>query len=415
MRVLTLTTLYPNPLQPHRATFNRHQVRLLSERHPVRVVAPIAWTDELASRKRTTDRIPGSRRVSLDGLTVAHPRYFFPPKVMRGQYGRFYESSVRSTVNRVIAEFRPDLIYTPWAYPDGWAAVRLARRAGIPAVIKVHGSDVLLLGQHEARRKPTAEALRQADAVIAVSRDLAERVVGLGADPARVHVVYDGIDTEEFRPGSLVDARTRLGLDPVVPVILSVGNLVPVKGQDILIDACAILAGRGVNFMCHLIGQGPLRARLERRAGERGLGDRFRMPGAVANHLLPDWYRAANVFALPSHSEGVPNVLLEAASCGTPFVASRVGGIPEIAHLVRSHLVAPGDANDLAKALSERLSQPPGPVHEASPVRHRSETVTDLERIFSAVTRSYAQASAASASEPGHRGPAFPHTATGET
>lgn len=384
MRILALTNIYPNPLQPHRATYNRFQLRLLGTRHPVRVIAPIAWTDELAAWSKRGARLPAGRRAALDGLTVDYPRFLFPPKVLRGRYGRFYRASVRRSFERALGEFRPDLIYTPWAYPDGWASVALGHAAGLPVVLKVHGSDVLVLGRRPDRCRPTSEALQQADAVIAVSRDLADHVIELGADPGRVvHVIYDGIDTDLFRPGPAAEARARLGLERDTPVVLSVGNLVPVKGQDLLIEACARLARAGVRFVCYLIGDGPLRSQLGRQAAGLGLGGRFRMPGALPSHRLPDWYRAADVFALPSHSEGVPNVQLEAMACGVPFVGSRVGGIPEVAHLGESRLVPPGDAGALAEALGEFLTRPAGRAPGAAgAVRDLAETVADIEQLF---------------------------------
>ena len=206
MRVLALTNLYPNPRQPHRATFNRHQLRILGERTPVRIIAPIAWTDEW--RLGRLD----SRRREQDGLLVEHPRYWFPPRLFRGSYGRCFEASVRAAFRRAVVEFRPEIIFAPWAYPDGWAAGRLAHAAGLPCVVQVHGSDVLLLDEHPARRRPTAEALRSADGIVAVSQDLANRVVELGADRDRVRVIYDGVDPGIFRPGAKDDARARLGI-----------------------------------------------------------------------------------------------------------------------------------------------------------------------------------------------------------
>jgi len=396
MRILALTNLFPNPYQPHRAAFNRQHLRILGTRHAVHVIAPIAWTDELVARRRGGDRLPEGRRVTLDGLTVDHPRYLFTPKVLRSHYGNFYLRSVRRTFERVVDEFRPDIIYTPWAYPDGWAAVELGRQAQLPVVLKVHGSDILLLDQHPKRRGSTAEALRQADAVVAVSQDLADRVVALSTAPERVRVVYDGADTQLFHPGSMSEARARLGLDPSTPILLCIGNLVPVKGQDTLIDACAKLARGGVNFTAYLIGQGPLRSNLERQAARLGLGDQFQLLGALPHHQLPDWYRASQVFALPSHSEGVPNVLLEAAACNTPFVASRVGGIPEISDLVPCQLVLPGDATALARALGPYLMATENPNRSAiKPTRDISETAADLEQLFDEVIREYRRRSVA--------------------
>src|SRR6516162_682944 len=132
MRVLTLTNLYPNPLHPTRGPFNRQQLRVLAEHHDVRVISPIAWPDELAWRLKGGPRLPSDRRVTCDGIGVEHPRYYFPPKYLRGWYGHFYRESVRSTFRRALTEFRPDVIYSPWAYPDGWAAVELGHQAGLP-------------------------------------------------------------------------------------------------------------------------------------------------------------------------------------------------------------------------------------------------------------------------------------------
>jgi glycosyltransferase involved in cell wall biosynthesis len=382
MRVLTLTNLYPNPYQPHRATFNRNQIRILGRRHPVRVISPIAWTDEVSAQWKGEPELIDGRRVILDGLEVEHPHYWYIPRFFRATYGRSYLASVRSTFARTVDEFRPDLLFAPWAYPDGWAAVELGRQHGIPVVVKVHGSDILLLDRHSSRTGPTAEALRRADAVVAVSQDLANRVIELGADPSRVRVIRDGVDKARFRPGPAADSRAWLGIEADMPVVLSVGNLVPVKGQDLLIEACSRLMSAGFRFTCYLIGNGPLRDPLEKLAAERKLGDRFRMIGAIPQDALADWYRSANVFALPSHSEGIPNVLLEAAACGVPFVASRVGGIPEIEAIGPSMLVPPSDPDALAIAIRTFLEKPMPADRPPGSVRDVSETVDDMEQLF---------------------------------
>ncbi len=356
MRILTLTNLYPNPFQPDRATFNRQQVRALAARHAVEVIAPILWTDERLARRNGQARLPPDRRVVCDGLAVSHPRYLYTPKVLRSWYGRFFCASVRHAFRRALAEFRPDLVFAPWAYPDGWAAVKLGHRAHLPVVIKLHGSDVLSLDIHPSRQRQTIEALRRADGIVAVSQDLARRAVSLGAAPTRVRVVYDGVDVNLFHGGPREEARARLGLDPAEPIVLYIGNLVPVKGLAVLIDACARLAEEKVRFTCYLIGEGPLRGELEQEIALRGLAERMRFVGAKPHEQLPDWYRATDVLVLPTYSEGVPIVLLEAAACGTPFVASRVGGIPEIAHLGVSQLVSPGDAASLARAIAAQLA-----------------------------------------------------------
>ncbi len=356
MRLLVLTNLYPNPYQPHRATFNRQQIRELAALHEVRVIAPILWTDELRERRRQGGpRLPADRRWACDGLTVEHPRYVYPPKVLRSWYGRCFLRSVQLTFQRVVREFRPDLVFAPWAYPDGWAAVELSRNAGVPVVVKVHGSDILALSRYPGRVRRTVETLSCADCVVAVSQHLTQRMVELGADAARLRVVYNGIDTDAFFPGDRRRSRTALALDHSTPIVLFVGNLVPVKGVDVLLEACALLVRGGVEFHCHVVGDGPLRAKAQKQAQRLGLSQHVVFHGSRPHGELPDWYRAANVVALTSHSEGVPNVLLEAAACGTPFVATNVGGVPEIAHWGASRLAPPGDARALSEALREGL------------------------------------------------------------
>jgi glycosyltransferase involved in cell wall biosynthesis len=383
MRILALTNLYPNPFQPHRAPFNRHQFRILAEKHPVRVIAPVAWTDEWRARRSGLPRLPHSRQATQDGLQMVHPRYLFPPKFGRQWHGTCYQWSVRRAFWRAVAEFEPGIVFAPWAYPDGWAAVRLAKSAGLPVVIQVHGSDVLLLDRFPARSRRTIEALCGADGVIAVSEDLARRVVALGVDPSRVKMIHDGVDRSVFHPGSKTAARQKLGLKLDEPMLLFVGNLLPVKGLDVLLNALHELARRGLSPLVILIGAGPMRSALERQAKALGLENQVRFMGALPQAELPDWYRAADVFVLPSRSEGVPNVLLEASACGTPWLASRVGGIPEITRLGAGRLVPPEQAQDLASALREVLEQPP-PVPATGP-RDRHEAVAELAEFLQAV------------------------------
>src|SRR4051812_25047798 len=169
MRILAITNLYPNPLQPHRGTFNRQQFRALAERHDVRVIAPVAWTDERTACKQGGGGMPDDRRASCDGLHVEHPRYWYTPRVLRSRYGHFFRHSVKAAFDRALTEFRPHLVLAAWAYPDGWAAVELGRRVGLPVVVKVHGSDILTLPKTPGRGVRTAETMRRADGIVAVS------------------------------------------------------------------------------------------------------------------------------------------------------------------------------------------------------------------------------------------------------
>ena len=388
MRILVLTSIFPNLFEPQRATYNRNQIRILGEMHSVRVIAPIAWSEEFRARRAGKASLPADRQVVLDGMTVDHPRVYHASGLLRDWYGRFYYWSVRNEFRRLCREFKPTIIYTPWIYPDGWAAVKLARLAGLPVVLKALGSDVLLLNQHPGRRAGTVDALKSANGLVAVSRDLAEKAIALGANPDRVRVIYCGVERDLFLPGSKTDARLALGFRGAAAQLLFVGNLVSVKGIDLLLKACAGLKSQGLDFQLNIVGEGPLQESLESLGKTLGISDRIRWRGSIPQIQLPNWYRAADLLVLPSRSEGVPNVLLEASGCNTPWVATSVGGIPEIAHLGINRIVPPDSVENLAAAILTSLATPapmgmPPRAIEAG-VEETSEFLTEIADRFRA-------------------------------
>jgi glycosyltransferase involved in cell wall biosynthesis len=363
VRILAVTNLYPNPAQPHRATFNRHQFQLLNQDHPLHVIAPVAWTER---RRFAKTAIPF--RTTLDGITVDHPTYYFTPRVGRRYYGPMMRRSIRNAFHRAIVEFQTEIVFAPWIYPDGWAAWHLAREQRLPVVLQAHGSDVKLLQEHPGRRAGTIQAACNADGVVAVSHDIARDLAQLGVPRERILVNHDGVDPALFHPGDRAAAKAKLNLMGK-PVVLFVGNLVAVKAVDRLFKACG-----GLKVKLVIVGEGPLKAPLQQLAKQRMLDVTW--TGAIPLETLPDYYRAADCFVLPSRSEGVPNVLLEASACGTPWVASNVGGIGEIAHLGPSTLVPSGDIAALRSAIEVTLREPPRT--ELPPQRLRQDAVNDL-------------------------------------
>ena len=192
--------------------------------------------------------------------------------------------------------------------------------------------------------------------IITVGRDLADHVIALGVDPDKVQVVPHGINCELFHSMDRAAARVRFGVPPDARMVLFVGNLLMSKGTGILVEACGQMARAGVDFHCYLVGRGRDESRLRALVAKLGLEDRIKLVGPRPLEELPDWYAASDVVALPSFSEGIPNVLREAMACGRPFVATRVGGIPEISDPSTSILVDPGSPEVVAVALTDVLS-----------------------------------------------------------
>ena len=176
--------------------------------------------------------------------------------------------------------------------------------------------------------------------------------------PIACIVVRQGIDRELFHAGDQKKAREYLGIPASGNVLLFVGNLLPVKAVNVLIQALSQLAGMKVSFHLYILGEGPLRGTLETLMKDLGLSQSVTIKGPVSHNELGNWYRAATLTVLSSHSEGIPNVLRESLACGTPFVATDVGGIKEISVAGMSRLVPAGNPAAFAQALAEELGRP---------------------------------------------------------
>ena len=265
--------------------------------------------------------------------------------------------SVRGRLLKDAERDRPDVVLSYWAHPDGEVALRLARRLGVPVALMVGGSDVLLLTKEPRRRRRVEAVLRGVDAVVTIGENLRARVISMGVPAERVTSVMRPVDVARFAPGDRADARRRRGLPLDHAVLLWVGRLVPVKGVDTLLRAVAVLREQYPALVLCIAGDGPDASSLRALSAQLGIDSLVRWLGNVDHADLPDWYRAADVTVLPSLSEGVPNVLLESIACGTPFVASNVGSISEIADEACDRLVPPGRAEELAAALATVLAQ----------------------------------------------------------
>src|SRR5208283_2823466 len=192
----------------------------------------------------------------------------------------FLWRSVRDTIERLLFAHPPDAVLGYWAHPDGEAAIRAARLAHVPGIIMVGGSDFLLLARGGRRRERILDVLHAADAVVAVSQDLKGKLLESGIAADKVHVVSRGVDSMLFSPGNRTQARARLGVSDDKPMLLWVGRMVTVKGLDILLDACEVLAQRETVFRFYLVGDGPLREPLMAETVKRNLTQHVRFVGA---------------------------------------------------------------------------------------------------------------------------------------
>jgi glycosyltransferase involved in cell wall biosynthesis len=379
MKILILTNLFPTPWDPLRGAFNRQQFERLAQHHQIDVLTSVDFRERWG-RARSEVRIAG--------LRTDHFVFVYPPRFGRSLHAVCWLLSLLWQRGRQIRAARYDCLLASWAYPDAVAVSWLAKRLGIPYLVKVHGSDLNVQATHALRRPQIRAALRGAGAVVAVSHALAGKVTELGVDRNRVHVVYNGVDHTLFSIGSRSEARMRLGLSADAPLLLYVGNLKSSKGCLDLLEAFpAVLAARPKARLVY-VGTGPASAALLDRAAALGCAKRVQLVGAVAHADLGNWFRAADLLCLPSHNEGVPNVILEAMACGTPVVASHVGGIPEVVPEYAGILVPP----QAIEALSVALIQATGKSWDSTQITAHAggfrweDNISRVERILQVVT-----------------------------
>ncbi len=349
MKILVLTNLFPSAWDPLRASFNRQQFDRLAALHDLEVLVAVDFRERRRGPRGEAPRLTHARSSDFT--------FWYPPRIGRSLHGLSWYASLWAQHGARLKRERYDLLLASWAYPDAVGTARLARRLGLPYVVKVHGSDINVQAGFRLRRGQIARALRGARAVVSVSDALAVKVRDLGVPGERVHLLYNGVDGDRFRPGDRLAARRQLDLPPDAPVVLYVGNLKDAKGCVDLLEAFPAVLAKHPQARLVMVGEGASRATLQARSAQLGMQDRLLLAGARPHDQLPLWMQAANLLSLPSHNEGVPNVVLEAMACGLPVVATRVGGIPEVLPVQAGILVPAHDRTALGEALLDVLAR----------------------------------------------------------
>ncbi|MGJ5820972.1 glycosyltransferase [Paludibaculum fermentans] len=351
MRIALITPLFPLPQEPYRGKPVLETAFALSAHAELHAFCPISRYPPLKFLQPKTfeAKLPGPD-YNPRGIPTIYRAYSTLPVI-----GRLWNGwSSRRSVAAEVRAWNPDVILSYWLYPEAFGAVQLGRQLGKPVVVGSRGSDLLRIKDGWTRAR-VAWTVRHADGVLTVSSELAAIARGLGAAPERVHMVTNGCDTALFTPSEQAAARTRLGLPANARIVLYVGHLLATKGVLDLAEAAARLSASQPDLLLVYVGEGPDAGLLRQRLESLGLTARTRLAGPAAPAGVAEWLAASDVLSLPSYSEGCPNVVLEALSCGRPVVASTVGAIPDLIDQDSGILVPPGDPVKLGTALEESL------------------------------------------------------------
>lgn len=318
--IVIITNLYPLPWEPNRATFNRQQFTQLDDEFNRHTLVPVAFSQWFKYRKTIKQS---------DDLRFVP--YFYLPKVGRRFYSVFLFISILLHSGAWIKKIKPDIIFASWAFPEAVAASWLSILFKCHFYFKVHGSDINLHGKIPARAKQIVKASKRALGILSVSKALAKQMVEMGVEKSKIKVIYNGVDHQLFTQEILPSGNDlNLIRTPPEPYILFVGNVKKEKGVIELIDGFAQIANDFPKLQLIYAGPGALTDLLKNKAHALNLKHRVQLLGSIDHNKLPALMANADLLALPSYNEGVPNVVLEAMASGIPVLATQVGGIPEV-------------------------------------------------------------------------------------
>jgi glycosyltransferase involved in cell wall biosynthesis len=323
---------------------SREQVDLARS---VSYALPVRVTSLLSSHLRFLTRRPLTYVSTVVGLAFA------PHPDARARARTVLHFGLAVHVTRMLDDLgRVDHVHAHFVDRAALVALVAGRLLGIPYSATAHAADIYV------RPILLPEKVRGSKVTVTCTRYNVEHLRSLvGAEPSRgLRCVYHGIDLARYRAPERRAPRA-------VPILLSVAQLKEKKGLDVLVRACRILADRGVAFECEIVGDGPLRSRLEALIAELELAKQVRLVGALPHDAVVERYAEAAAFVLPSliasdgDRDGIPNVILEAMAMELPVVSTAHSGIPEaVQDGVTGLLVPPGDVRALAGALARVLA-----------------------------------------------------------
>lgn len=358
LRVLSLSTLYPNDHTPNFGVFVERQMQAVMRRGDVDLVMvnPIGLPPfPLSLHPRYAPLRAVAAREERGGVSVLRPRF----RLLPGIGGRFNATAVARAAlplaRRLHAEAPFDLVDAQFFHPDGAAAVQIGAALGLPVSIKARGADIHHWGKAPGTAAQVLDAGLKAQGLLAVAGGIADDMAALGIPRSKITIHRTGLDRAVFRPHDKAEARSALGLPQDRPLLACVGALIPRKGQVFAIEALAELPQAELL----LAGSGADEAMLSARAAALGLTDRVHFLGAVPHGELPRVLSAADVFVLPTASEGLANAWVEALACGTPVVTTPIPGALELLTDPAWGRTAERSGPAFATAIREILANPP--------------------------------------------------------
>lgn len=365
IRVVVLSRSYPREGDANAGIFVHQQLSHLREEgcefivvSPLPIMPrPIARTD------RWRGYIQNARETWIDGIKVYYPRYLpFPGRRLHALMGYSLFLCVYRLVQRIAVEFEPQLLHAHWATPEGHAALLLKRRLSLPVLVTLRGSGINIYPHwNKASLRSTRRVLANADGLLAVSGSLRDAALVLERPTNGITVIHNGCETRQFKfnADARKSLRHTLGIAERDPVLIFIGGFVARKNGTAFVKVVRLLRDLHPNIAAIMVGNGPQRADLRSQVESASLSQTIHFVGAKSHDEIPAWLSAADILILPSRSEGLPNVVLEAMACQRPVVATQVGGVAEAVDNGKTGFLVPDtDVDDLVRATRSIVENP---------------------------------------------------------
>ena len=365
-KVLILTRSFPTKQNPVAAIWLLNQLEELKKYCEVKVVFPYAYIPKTRFLN-PYHRFSGMpEKESIKGIEVYHPKYFMIPRALFKLALLHWYLAIeiflsyfpsKKVVDSIMKKWDPDIVHIQGALSEGLIGNMIKKRYKKPLLLTVVGEDITFYPKKFPSSLFVRLTLNNVNTIICQSAFLKNEIKKLGIKNKEFNIIPMGAKAEDFKPRDKSKSRKKLNLPQDKKIILFVGHLVERKGVKYLIHAISSIIKKEKDAMFYIIGTGYQEESLRKLANVEGLGSYVKFLGQKTNAEVADYMNASDLLVLPSLNEGLPVVVYEALSCGTPVVATEVAGTPELVSSDVGFLVKPKDAEALQQKILLALNK----------------------------------------------------------
>ena len=359
MKVLVLSHMYPNSMNPVYGIFVHEQVKALKNLgHDVNVISPVPWAPFPINiiNKKWNQYSNINKYEQIEGIDVYHPRKItLPRKILYDKSGKFYYKAIKNITNKIHQNFKFDIIHSHVSLPDGIAGSYLSDLFKVPSITTIHGQDLQqTININKKCYDKIGLSFKKNDAIIFVSEKLKD--IAIEEFPRfsdKYHIISNGLNLDKIFP---INSRLKKQYKNKT-VLLSVSNLKKTKGIDLNLKAVNKVTEKKENIYYIIVGDGTQKENLKSLAKELGIEENVEFTGRLPHDKVMEYMSICDVFSLPSWQEGFGIVYIEAMAHEKPVIACKGEGIDGIIKNGENGiLVSPKSVNDLSKAIFHLLN-----------------------------------------------------------